>query len=803
MSSTLLKIESNLLDKIYPYLRAIVNCTGSNPAIYKNVPESCKSTIDAYLDNSNYLNTTNNFIKSGQLPVEFIEAFMAVLANLTIVDPNRKSNNWDTKPLNAALKAIVYKEEDKDTTKPITAEDVAKATQVGGGEELNKIIKLSKSEVSGFVPYHVNNIAGSYTEEYLNTLNSKIRKIDSQFGGFKKVTKEVIGSIEDLDRILRTELENQIDVSVFKRYYKTYPIMSQKGGSEKINEVWNWYKQTATEEQREVFDAYMEFVQEDAEAFTLSSGTNTRTGSYPLKFNSTPDKKKFLRINLKKSGDTAGYDTTGKPRSYPLILLTLPPNALSALGITYWFSSKGSGAAVTTAAGLKDLITGAGGSRADDIINLDADNLEGKMSCDDKILKKIINEGPSVNEDDDDINPFATGDYNKYFKESGQIGPGLLKNGWRWDRSTNTVQRKEKGKWVDYNPIENPDEFKKIFNSAGKCFNSFIEFKNKEQCCQLIEILAEGNSDRFFEEVKKGDFTVQQLDTNFDNVNPITVVKLLEGFKFQKQKTWVPVHGNVYKFPNWTWWSRNVIDASDLTSTEKEKIKTKLNLREVLEMSVAFVNNNLNLLNPHITYDNTGLNSGTPDKKLEEYNVQRYMLPGVSSNPYDRFWWSKAKRQIEKASLPHHRSIPFFPLLGGQQFVLSGGSDNKKTEIVLDTTDIVPQFATQIRDDLKLLVENLKSKNKTLSPKEMEKLNKELEDFRKSEVNLINKVLLINKYLKISNLLPENEREYITENKMTKLISDYYENFKDYADKDLELKGIGSYLRSILSNDNL
>ena len=35
---------------------------------------------------------------------------------------------------------------------------------------------------------------------------------------------------------------------------------------------------------------------------------------------------------------------------------------------------------------------------------------------------------------------------------------------------------------------------------------------------------------------------------------------------------------------------------------------------------------------------------------------------------------------------------------------------------------------------------------------------------------------------------------------MTKLISDYYENFKDYADKDLELKGIGSYLRSLLSD---
>ena len=802
MSAT---IDPNLLDKIYPYLKAIMTCTGAKKATYKNVPDSCKSAVDAYLDSNNYSNSKTN--KRGQIPVEFVEAFMAVLYNLKFVDPTRKEPVWTGtgKPLNDALKSIVWNEKDTDTTtKVVEVKNIKEVTQTGGGEELNKIIKLSKSEVSGFVPYHVNNIAGSYTDEYLNTLNSKIRKVDSQFGGFKKVTKEVIGSIEDLDRILRTELENQIDASVFKRYYKTYPIMSQKGGGPLIKLVWDWYQTKATDEERNVFDAYMEFIEEEKDMFKDIG--NPRPGN-KIKYGVTLDKDKFLRINLIKDG-IGGYDAAYNPkivngRSVPLIILALPPNPkVLELALEYWFNTDDDNAAITDAVGFDAIyLASTGTARTNNKIDLAAKKLGDIMSCDDKMLKDFINAGPSVNEDDDDINPFATGDYNKYFKESGH---GLLKNGWRWDRSTNTVQRKEKGKWVDYNPIDNPDEYKKIFNSAGKCFNSFIEFESKDRCCKLIGLLAEGKADDFFKQVQKDEVTVQQLDKSFDNVNPITVVKLLEGFKFQKQKTWVPVHGNVYKFPGYNWWAKNVIDVSDLTETEKKTIKEKPNLKDVLEMSVAFVNNNLNLLNPHITYDNTGLNSGTPDKKLEQYNVQRY-LPNVvpETRSYDRYWWSKARRQIENASLPHRRNMPFYPLLGGQQFVLSGGSDNKKTEIVLDNTDIVPQFATQIRDDLKLLVENLKSKNKTLSPKEMEKLNKELEDFRKSEVNLINKVLLINKYLKISNLLPENEREYITENKMTKLISDYYENFKDYADKDLELKGIGSYIRSVLSNDNL
>ena len=797
-----LNLKPNLFDKMQPYLLAITKCAGTGLPTFKNIKgEDCASLVKMYVDSQNYQDTPSR--KKTVFPYQFLNAYMAVLRRLKFVDPARKTEKVEGKDLAAALKEIVYKDGVSATTADADLASAVVAIQSGGGEDLNKIIKLSKSEVSGFVPYHVNNITGSYTEDYLNSLNSRIRKIDSQFGGFKKVTREVIGSVEDLDRILRADLENQIDNSVFKRYYKTYPIMSQKGGSKYIKDIWDWYHKNATPEEKQVFDAYAEFVIEETD---VGSTTATDRASKPR----TDDdlKNGFLRVNLHKAAaeDLNAYAKDYKAKSpivkgsVPLILLVLSAksdNTILELIFNYWYSEK-----INDADDLDKVLAANGGkvfnpSNANEINpNPPGLNDDDVFSCDKRILRDFINSDSPVNEDDDDINQFAS-KFNDYFKES---GTGLLKNGWRWDRSNNSVQRKEKGKWVDYNPIDNPDEYRKIFNSADKCFNSYIKFNSKKKCCDLITLLAKGETDKFFEAVRGDDVTIKQLDESFDNVNPITVVKLLEGFKFTKQKTWVPVHGNVYKFPNWTWWSRNVIDALDLTTIEKDKIKNKTNLKEVLEMSVAFVNNNLNLLNPHITYDNTGINSGTPDTKLELYKVGRYMPP-TYSNAKQRKWWTYTADLRNRGSLSLNHNMPLFPMLGGQQFVLSGGSDNKKTEIVLDNTDIIPQFASQIKDDLKLLIESLKSKNKTLSPKEMEKLNGELEEFRKSEVNLINKVLLINKYLKVSNLLPNNEREYITENKMTKLISDYYENFKDYADKDLELKGIGSYMRSLLSDD--
>jgi hypothetical protein len=315
-------------------------------------------------------------------------------------------------------------------------------------------------------------------------------------------------------------------------------------------------------------------------------------------------------------------------------------------------------------------------------------------------------------------------------------------------------------------------------------------------CCNLIELLAQGKVDDFFKEVRKDTVTIKRFDNDFSNVNPITVVKLLEGFKFSKRKTWDSGR-SVYKFPNYTWWFKNVIESSpDLSKEEVKAIKDKENLKDVLDMSVAFVNNNLYLLNPELSQ---GQSSVSTDSLLDDRKIKKF-VPIVYPNLFEPNSWNVLRSKIKRNSignLPLYNNLPIIPIHGAQQYVLRGGSNDNRTEIVLDKTEIIPQFTSQIAEDLKLLIENLKSNNKYLSGKEMEKLNEELEQFRESEVKLLNKVLLINKYIKIANLLNENEKQYLSENKIKKLISDYYENFKEFGEKDLELKGVGSYIRSL------
>jgi hypothetical protein len=787
--------------KIYDYVKTLVNCSSVEEATYVMATRdnTCKAKVDSYFDDINYTNTTaftGLGRKSTSLSSNFVNAFKWAVQYFKKIDPPTNTLKWSAATLDAALKPLVW---DLSTSGLASINDrELGAAMTGGGSSIdfNKIIKLSKSEVSGFVPYHVNNIAGSYTEEYLSHMNSKIKNVDTQFGGFKKVTKEVIGTVEDLDRILRTDLENQLTASINKRYYKTFPATSQIGGDELKNEdvqkLWDLVK-AASPEERKIFSAIGKFRIRD----------NESSVERDLPYGASLPSKGLLRFNLNKvQRSTGDYDWYNKvfnksgssssssssfftgDRQVPLLLLMFPKIDSAEQTFTeivaFWLSdSKLNFSSLTEPANLQDI-----------------------FRCDERVLKTLLKvESLGDDDDDDGEDPFhSKKEYNDKFKSS---GPGLIRNGWKWDRRTNTVQKKnEKGEWVVYDPVKSPDEFRKIFNTADQCFNSFIDFENKKDCCNLVELLAQGKPDKFFEEVRKNSVQIKRLDADFSNVNPITVVKLLEGFKFPKRKTWENGR-NVYKFPNYSWWLKNVIETSpELNRADVDEIKKKPNLQEVLDMSVAFVNNNLYLLNPELTQ---GQSSVSTDSLLDERKIKKY-VPPTYPNLYEANSWNVIRSKLKRnaiGNLPLYNNLPILPTFGGQQFVLRGGSDDKRVEIVLDKTEIIPQFTSQIAEDLKLLVDSLKSNNKYLSGKEMEKLNQELEEFRESEVKLLNKVLLINKYIKVANLLNENEKQYLTENKIKKLISYYYENFKDFSEKDLELKGISSYIRSILKNDTL
>ena len=83
----------------------------------------------------------------------------------------------------------------------------------------------------------------------------------------------------------------------------------------------------------------------------------------------------------------------------------------------------------------------------------------------------------------------------------------------------------------------------------------------------------------------------------------------------------------------------------------------------------------------------------------------------------------------------------------------------------------------------------------------MEKINEDLNEYAKLEVQLYEKILLINKYLKIAYYMNDTDRESLSDNAIKQKIAEYLEYFKEYSGKDMELKNLGSVLRSMI-NDN-
>ena len=845
--------------KIFNYVQTLSKCCkDKEQTTFKlaNKDKVCAKIIKSYFKEETYTRAAAPAARgapaNSDMAPSFVKAYFCALRYFKRLDPSTTTRDWQglgtAAPLNQVLLDIVY---DPRVVGAEPNQVTLDGVMAGGGDyDFSKIIKLTKDEPSGFVPYIVNNIEGSYTDEYLSEMNSKIKKQYNQFGGFKKVSKDVIGSLEDLDRLLRDDLAKQVNDSVFKRYYKTYPMTYQTGGAlgtegGAVKEAYDAYC-AATSEQREVIDCIGTFIfyaQSPIPGAVAPAVLHTYAYTRPLT-NGEPAAglgAGFIRFNLKKlsqfeAGNASRYAVytallrTGAPvplppparspggnRDIPVLLLMLPDagaNYPAVLGtaFNYWFNKPLAGgdhldletgasalplnAAIAGAVALR-LIQGTGALPVgQDNIDLTCMSLDKIISCDDDLYDKLIS-GDLPDGDDDVEYQFKTVYDSKWNNEV------------RYDDTTKKIERKNKGgKWESIE-LTDKAEYTKFFNTSDKCFNSFFRTQTATECCGLMELLMKGNYTEFMKKVAGGNtgtgMTFVALDTEFREVNPYTVVKFLEGFKFTKIKEYSPIHGSIYKFPNCKWWKANTLKTlTELTPSQRTIIDTMPGLDLLLDMSVAFVNGNINILNPHI---NSMDSTCYKDELLESRNVRR-LIP-VKYGAARITGWGPLGRSISgniaKYMRPYQLApvLPFGSLISGQQFTAQfGGNDKKKIEVVLDDTDIKPQFATSIAVDLKTIIDNLKNNNKILKHDEMKKINDDLNAYAKLEVQLYEKMLLINKYIKISYYLNDNEREYLSDSKIKQKISDYLEYFKDYSNKDMELKNLGSVLKSMI-NDKL
>jgi hypothetical protein len=841
--------------KIFNYVQTLYKCCGNiDETTYRVASKNndCKKTIASYFREETYNRTIPAPRRGGPVGAiapQFVQAFFFALRYFKMLDPSTNTHSWDTitgaagVPLAQALLDIVYDIRPVAGAVPAVP-GAANLVQpmAGGGDDFNfsKIIKLSKNEPEGFVPYLVNNIAGSYTDEYLDKMNSKIKKHFNQFGGFKKATKDVIGSLEDLDRLLRDDMATQVNDAVFKRYYKSYPVTYQTGGvygahGAIVKEAYDIYRNSSAE-QKTVIDCIGSF-QFYAKAPMVPPGLN-------FSFNRTIEKMNnedpatlgegFIRFNLKKIQNPGGkYDKytnlvsnvtgavpvvglpvragVGAIRSIPILLLMLPDSAnysqLLGTAFNYWYGTPGYNGVVGNHFDLEDgtaIAAGIGpflgaialgvlqGTVGANNIVLGCAALSSIISCDDDLYERLVkNDMP---EEDDGEYQFI----NKYDKKF--LGPN--RNTYRYDDNTKNFERKRPDGTYETINLTDKKKFKEFFHTDDKCFNSYFRTTTAEVCCNAMKLLMEGKTDEFMKRVGDGNIRFGDFDESFKELNPYSVVKFLEGFKFPKLKEYSPIHGTVTKFPNYKWWVTNTLmTLPELSTPQKNAIKNIGVLENFLDMSVAFVNNNINILNPHIDAIKS---SSDLDANLEKRNVHRFVLEPYSVR---QARWTPLRNKIQGNMIRTNDNfrpvLPFGTLFGAQQFTAHfGGGGDKTNEVVLDDFEIRPTFASNIAEDLKTIISNLKNNNKFLRSKEMADINKQLNEYAALEVKLYERILLINKYIKIAYYMNDGERETLSDNTIKTKIAEYLEIFKDYSGKDMELKNLGSVLRNIL-NDKL
>ena len=129
------------------------------------------------------------------------------------------------------------------------------------------------------------------------------------------------------------------------------------------------------------------------------------------------------------------------------------------------------------------------------------------------------------------------------------------------------------------------------------------------------------------------------------------------------------------------------------------------------------------------------------NKMLADRGVHRYR---VEPNQKPKVAWDSSIKHLLRAVTAQQTPYSMFssPLItSGVHFSMRGGGNDPKTGVVLNEVEVVTQFATNIAEDIKHLLNNLKSTNKTLRSSEMEKINKELNEFQALEIELYKKIL--------------------------------------------------------------
>jgi hypothetical protein len=778
----MVKSKLEIFDPIREYLLAAIDkCPPPDGLCDGKCSSDKKDFLKKFYEQKYYRSNPHN-LKHSDIPQEFTKRVLKVADNLHKLDRSATAGTLQ-----------------KDVMGKVNSYAVA-ASELSGG--VSKNINLEQMSQVGGVPFKTNKLVGSYSDNYLKGLTSEIKKVYNQFGGFIKINKEVIGTIEDLNVLLHNNIQEQLINSLEKRYYKNYLT---GGASDDVKKVLNVLKSGAIDNgDIELFNAFIMVME-------LENNDDTKFNWKPLATISSNrllsiNPKNGYRLNLKRSKNRKmdEYDTSG-PKSDALKKLGMDPLLIECF-IPYsdggrfedenndlhpekgWLVEQFNRVFQNGASGRDFNTTG---------------SLSSKLDCD----EMIRNELSKVEENTATM-------FNDPYKKN----PDIVDNSWEKRNDGSYQKNLPDGSIVVYK--EDSNEYNQLFTTANRCFGSYVQYTG-DDCCDWMEKVLKGDAEELLKFLDNHKFNWINAPKEINKAHPILVLKVLKAFGFREELVYdINSVGNgskIWKIQNVNKWKTKYLDQK----FKSELVKNVMNNDDLviyLNLLVDYVNQNPSLINDHLVKKVTVIKHRVPDvlekrgvipcenpSKKNKYSTDWNELTKNINNIYGDFY----KGLNFKSQLPFgmNNLFPSTQTWGyGNVYrgtTLFGGKPDGQAEVIIDVKPTLPQFTHQVTTEIVKLLDKLNGINKPLSQHEQKSIKQKLLEFGKLETELYNQLGMINTYSQLASYFnKEDSEEVVSMQHIINYVNKYQPLLNKYENTKTGLEGLLTVLKEIADDDD-
>ena len=387
-----------------------------------------------------------------------------------------------------------------------------------------------------------------------------------------------------------------------------------------------------------------------------------------------------------------------------------------------------------------------------------------------------------------------------------------------WERVGDEFKKRDaNGNWITINCDASA-------TAANDCFTTGL-YKNDDAKCRsyvkAINEAAGNNVEQLQKFINTSSFNFNENTSALSQLHPVVALKTLKAFGFKTVESFDVVSNQIVtKVCSVETWINKFV-ASRFNADVVEKIKGNTNMKIYLGVLVYFVNANPSLLNPNLA-------SGTVESTKTTVVPEVLKARGVTGASFGKtsdtkINWEKLWQQTESvfgvnplyiqqsgSDFYTHGGFPIdmlFPSLpsvmggvvkGQTGFSIVGGGN----EVVIDKSSPVPQFTTQILNEINTLIRDLSVSNKVLDDREKSQIQQKLEQFGRLERELFENSKLLMVYSKLLRILGDNGSKTVSMNTVRGYVDKHNGLLSKHRKYSNRFAGLISVLKSACSDNS-